>query len=131
VGKAVTVKVLRDGKALDRQVKVGELAEESQQTATAPAHKSLGIAVQDLTPRIAQELGLKGSGGVVVTEVEPGSAAAEAMIQRGDIIREVNRKPVRTVAEFVQKIGQAKGQESVLLLIQRGGNSLFAAVTPR
>jgi serine protease Do len=68
---------------------------------------------------------------VVVTGVEPGSAAAEAMLQMGDVIREVNRKPVANVSDFDQKIEKAKGQESLLLLIQRGQNSLFTAVTPR
>jgi serine protease Do len=131
VGKAVTVKVLRDGKSVERQVKVGEMEEETPETAKAQTHKSLGIAVQDLTPRIAQELGLKGQTGVVVTEIEPGSAAAEAMLQAGDVIREVNRKPVRNAEEFVQRIGKAKGQESILLLVQRGNGTLFAALTPR
>lgn len=132
VGKTVTVKVLRDGKEVDREVKVGEMEEEGKAaTANRPSHKSLGIAVQNLTPQIARELGLKRTAGVVVTEVEPGSAAAEATIQTGDVIREVNRKPVRDVDDFAQKIEKTKGQESVLLLIQRGQNTLFAAVTPR
>ena len=131
VGKAVTVKLLRDGKNLERQVKVGQMEEETPETAKAPAHKSLGIAVQDLTPRIARELGLKGQTGVVVTEVEPGSAAADAMLQAGDVIREINRQPVRNVEEFVRKTGQAKGKEGILLLIQRGSGTLFAVLTPR
>jgi serine protease Do len=131
VGKTVTVKVLRDGKEVDRPVKVGEMEEATAETAKAPAHKTLGVAVQNLTPQIAQQLGVKGNSGVVVTQVEPGSAAAEAMIRTGDVIREVDRKPVRNVEDFVQKIEKAKGQESILFLIQRGENSLFAAVTPK
>jgi len=132
VGKTVTVTLLRDGKTLDRQVKVGEMEEKAVETAkAAPAHKTLGIGVQDLTPQIARELGIKGTAGVVVTQVEPGSAAADAMLQAGDVIREVNRKPVRNVEEFMRKLEQTKGQESILLLIQRGTGSLFVAVTPR
>jgi len=132
VGKTVTVKVLRDGKEVAREVKVGEMEEEGKAaTASTPSHKSLGIAVQSLTPQIARELGLKRTAGVVVTDVEPGSAAAEATIRAGDVIREINRKPVRDVDDFAQKMEKTKGQESVLFLIQRGQNSLFAAVTPR
>ncbi|MCE5284192.1 MAG: DegQ family serine endoprotease [Deltaproteobacteria bacterium] len=132
VGKAVTVTLLRDGKTLDRQVRVAEMEEKAVETAkAAPAHKTLGIGVQDLTPQIARELGIKGAAGVVVTQVEPGSAAAEAMLQAGDVIREVNRKPVKNVEEFMRKLEQTKGQESILLLIQRGTGSLFVAVTPR
>jgi serine protease Do len=132
VGKTVTVRVLRDGKEVERAVKIGEMEGESKTaTANSSSQKSLGVAVQNLTPQIARELGLKRKTGVVVTAVEPGSAAAEATIQTGDVIREVNRKPVGDVDDFAQKIEQAKGQESILFLIQRGQNTLFAAVTPR
>lgn len=68
---------------------------------------------------------------MVVTRVEPGSPAANAGIQTGDVIQEVNRKPVRNVEDFAQKVDKAKEQENVLLLLQRGQNSLFAAVTPK
>ena len=130
IGKAVTIKLLRNGKALDRQVKVGEM-EEKVEVAKAPSHKSLGITVQNLTPEIAKGLGLKKDTGVVVTRVEPGSPASDAGIQTGDLVQEVNRKPVKNVEDFVQKIEKAKGQGNVLFLIQRGQNNLFAAVTPR
>ena len=132
VGKAVTVKVSRDGKVMDRQVKLGEMEEKGVEVSKAPStHKSLGITVQNLTPEIAKGLGLKKETGVVVTRVEPESAAADAGIQTGDVIQEVNRKPVKNVEDFVQKVEKAKGQENVLLLIQRGQNNLFAAVTPK
>jgi serine protease Do len=130
VGKAVTIKLLRDGKVLDRQVKVGEV-EEKVEVTKAPSHKSLGITVQNLTPEIAKGLRLEKETGVVVTRVEPGSAAENAGIQTGDVIREVNRKPVKDVEDFVQKIEKAKVQDSVLLLLQRGQNNLFAAITTK
>lgn len=130
IGKAVTIKLLRNGKALDRQVKVGEM-EEKVEVAESPSHKSLGITVQNLTPEIAKGLGIKKDTGVVVTRVEPGSPAADAGIQTGDLVREVNRKPVKNVEDFVQKVEKAKGQDNILLLIQRGQNNMFAAVTPK
>ena len=130
IGKAVTIKLLRNGKALDRQVKVGEM-EEKVEVAKAPSHKSLGITVQNLTPEIAKGLGLKKDTGVVVTRVEPGSPASDAGIQTGDLVQEVNRKPVKNVEDFVQKVEKAKGQDNILLLIQRGQNNMFAAVTPK
>jgi serine protease Do len=130
VGKTVTIKLSRNGKILERQVKVGEM-EEKGEVAKAPSHKSLGITVQDLTPEIAKGLDLKKETGVVVTHVEPGSPASVAGIRTGDVIQEVNRKPVKSAEEFAEKIEKAKEQESILLLIQRGQNNLFAAVTPR
>ena len=130
VGKAVSLKVSRNGKITDRQVKLGEM-EEKVEVTKAPSHKSLGITVQNLTPEVAKGLGLKKEVGVVVTRVEPGSPAANAGIQTGDVIREVNRKPIKDVEDFVQKVEKAKGPDNVLFLIQRGQNNLFAAVTPR
>jgi len=132
VGKTVTVKLLRDGKEIERQAKVSEMEEENTSAAAkSPIHPSLGVTVQNLTPQIARELGLKKSAGVVVTAVEPGSPAAEAMIQVGDVIQSVNRKPVKNVDDFVKIVEKDKGGGSLLLLVQRGANSLFAAVTPK
>jgi len=132
VGKAVTVKLSREGKTTERQVKLGEMEEKGVAVSKgASSHKALGVGVQSLTPEIAKELGVKKGSGVVVTRVEPGSAAAEAGIQTGDVIQEVNRKPVKNAEDFVQKVEKAKEKDSVLLLIQRGQNNLFAAVTPK
>jgi serine protease Do len=131
VGKDVAVMLLRDGKDIERQAKISEMEEEGTSALESPGHPSLGITVQNLTPQIAQELGLKKSTGVVVTGVEPGSPAAEAMIQVGDVIQAVNRKPVKNVDDFVKIVEKAKGGGSLLLLVQRGQHTLFAAVTPR
>ena len=132
VGKTVTVKLLRDGKEIERQTKVGEMEEENASaTVKSPIHPALGITVQNLTPQIAKELGLKKSVGVVVTAVEPDSPAAEAAIQAGDVIKSVNRKSVKNVDELVKLAEKAKGSGSILLLVQRGANSQFVAITPR
>ena len=131
VGKSVNIKLWRNEKALDRQVKVGEMEETVEITKT-PAHdKALGISVQNLTPAMAKRLRLKSETGVLVTRVEPGSPAADAGIQTGDIIREVNRKAVKNVDDLVQKLEQTKDQNNILLLVQRGQNNLFAAVKPK
>jgi serine protease Do len=131
VGKSVTIKLLRNGKVLDRQVKVGEMEEKTEMAKASSSHKPLGITIQNLTPEIAKGLGLKKETGVVVTRVEPGSPAANAGIQTGDVIREVDRKPIKDVDDFVQKIQKAKEQDNILLFLQRGQNNLFAAVTPK
>ncbi len=130
VGKTATMKVLRQGKLIERQVKVGEM-EEKQETAKIPASKPLGISVQNLTPEIARGLGLKKDNGVVVTRVEPGSPASDAGIRTGDVIQEVNRKSVKDVEDFTSRVEKLKGRETILFLIQRGQNNLYAAVTPK
>jgi serine protease Do len=131
VGKAVTIKLSRSGKVLDRQVKVGEMEEKAEVVKTHSTKKSLGITVQNVTPEIAKGLGLKKETGVVVTRVEPGSPADNAGIQAGDVVHEVNRKPVKNVEDFVQQVGKTKDQDNILLFLQRGQNNLFAAVKPK
>jgi serine protease Do len=130
VGKSVSIKLWRNGKVIDRQVNVGEMQEKVEIT-KAPFQKSLGITVQNLTPEIAKGFGLKKDTGVVVTRVEPGSPAADAGIQTGDLIREVNRTPIKDAEDFIQKIEKAKVQDNILLFLQRGQNNLFAALTPK
>ena len=131
VGKSVNVKLMRNGKALNREVKVTAMEEKADVTRTAAHKKTLGIAVQTLTPGMARRLRVKNDTGVVVTQVEPGSPADDAGIQTGDVIREVNRKPVKDADDLLQKVEQAKDQNNILLLVQRGQNNMFAAVTPK
>ena len=87
--------------------------------------------MQNLTPEIARELGLKKSTGVVVTGVEPGSPAAEARIQVGDVIQSVNRQPVKSVADLAKIVEKAKDGENLLLLVQRDRQAMFVAVAPK
>ncbi|HYO81901.1 MAG TPA: DegQ family serine endoprotease [Bryobacteraceae bacterium] len=87
-----------------------------------------GVSVTPLTPEITEELQLgRNVRGVVVTRVTPASAAAEAGLRRGDVIMQVNRRPVTTAREFEQAIGPG----TVLLLVHRGGGSVFVAIEPK
>lgn len=131
VGKSVNVKVYRNGKTVERDVKISEMEETAAANTTSMHKKTLGISVQNLTPELARRLRSNSDSGVVVTRVEPGSPAADAGIQTGDIIREVNRKSVKDAEDLIQKIEQAKDQNNILLLVQRGQNNMFAAVTPK
>jgi serine protease Do len=131
IGEKATIKLLRNGSISERTVKVGEMEEEKTELAEDTTHKSLGLTVQEITPEIAQELGLEKDGGVVVSGIEPGSPAYDAGIQTGDVIRSVNQKPVKDVADFVKKAKSARGQENILLLVQRGKNNLYAALSQK
>jgi serine protease Do len=133
VGKDVKVVVLRDGKRKTFQVTIGQLKEpELTETASSEGSGSgparFGIAAQDITPQIAQQLGLDASdGGVVITQIEDGSAADEANLRRGDVILEVDRQQVDSVADLQKLLADAKNG-GVLLLIRRGDSTLFVAM---
>jgi serine protease Do len=129
VGKAVAIKVFRNGQVIPLQATVAEM-EEPTEIAKAPSRKPLGLTVQNITPEIARSLGLEVATGVVVTGIEPGSSAAKAGIRRGDVIQEVNRKSIKDAQEFGQVIKTAKDEENLLFLIRREGNNLFVVVRP-
>lgn len=134
-GTIVRLKVFRDGNEREVSVKLGELPAEAQEPGTPggePSRNSAleGVAVDELTPEIAGQLNLPAqTRGVVVTQVRS-RTAAEAGLRRGDVIQEVNRKPITSIAEFERAIRQA-GREPVLLLVNRGGSTLFLTVEPQ
>jgi serine protease Do len=130
VDKKVRMKVLRDKKEVTLNVAVGELKDE-EVVASAPEKGELGMTVQKLTPQLAENLGLDKPDGVVVTAVEPGSAADEAGIRRGDVILEVDRKPVRGVEDYRKAIGGSRKGRGVLFLVRRGESTLFLALKPQ
>jgi serine protease Do len=130
VDKKVRMKVLRDKKEVTLTVAVGELKEE-EVVAAVPDKGELGMTVQKLTPQIAESLGLDKTEGVVVTVVEPGSAADEAGIRRGDVIVEVDRKPVRSLDEYKKTVAAIRKGKGVLFLVRRGESTLFLALKPQ
>jgi serine protease Do len=130
VDKKVRMKVLRDKKELSLNVAVGELKDE-EVVASAPEKGELGMTVQKLTPQLAENLGLDKTDGVVVTGVEPGSSADEAGIRRGDVILEVDRKPVRGVEDYRKAIAGTRKGRGVLFLVRRGESTLFLALKPQ
>ncbi|MBV9081634.1 MAG: PDZ domain-containing protein, partial [Acidobacteriaceae bacterium] len=89
-----------------------------------------GITVQPLTPDIADQINApKNAHGVVVTDVDPGSSAADSGVGQGDIITGVDRKPVGAVQDFKRLMNAAQGK-SVLVTVNRGGQTAFLVVQP-
>jgi serine protease Do len=127
VGKTVKMTVLRDKKEIPVNVKIAELKEQ-EAVASAPKQDKLGLTVQNITPQLAESLGLKRSNGVVITSVQPQSAAGEAGLRRGDVILEVNRKEVTDTDTFEKQVNEAKPGSNILFLIRRGENNLFLAL---
>lgn len=130
VDKRTRMKVLRDKKEVTLTVAVGELKDE-EVVASAPEKGELGLSVQRLTPQMAESLGLDKTEGVVVTAVEPGSAADEAGIRRGDVIMEVDRKPIRNLDEYKKAVAGIRKGRGVLFLVRRGDSTLFLALKPQ
>lgn len=140
-GTDVQVTVLRDGKEVELTVKLDEFDTSGSKNSGGNQDENgkelqnqggkLGLSLQPVTPQIAKQLGLDSdSEGVVVTDVDPDGPAAEAGIDRKDVILEINRKPVNSVADVKSALGSAEGK-SVLLLIARKGQTIYLTVKPK
>jgi serine protease Do len=129
VGTKVPVKVMRDGHEKDLTITIGEQPGDLKVAKAEDGETDYafaGVAVQDLDQDTAKELGIKGKAqGVVVTSVEPESGAEKAGLMPGDVIREINRQPVKSVKDFEKVSSSVKKGENVLMLINRRGASLF------
>jgi serine protease Do len=127
VDRQARLKVMRDKKEVLLTVTIGELKDE-EIVAAAKERGELGLTVQKLTPQIAESLGLERVEGVVITAVEPGSAGEEAGLQRGDVVLEVDRKPVRNLGDYRKAIEGARKGKGILFLVRRGETTLFLAL---
>jgi len=130
-GQTVNLKVYRDGQTRDVAAHVGELPGAKVQRASRDNNDSQnevleGVSVQDLDARTAREAGLSANTkGVIVTDVDPASAAASAGLKQGDVIQEANHHAITNSDDLSSALH--KNGES-LLLINRGGNKLYLAV---
>jgi serine protease Do len=130
VGKKVSVKVLRESKEVVLPLTIDELMEK-EVIASVKGKGRLGLTVQRVTPQIAESLGLDSTDGVVITSVEQGSPGDEAGLRRGDVIVEVDRKPIRDVKGLKDATAKIRDGKSVLFLVQRGETTLFLAMKSR
>jgi serine protease Do len=125
-GTQLDLKLWRDGKELTVPLTVGEIKEAE---VTASTHEGdLGLTVQPITPRLAENLGLDRAEGLVITAVRPGGAADEAGLRSGDVIVEINREPVKNLADYRRELARNEKAKSVLLLVRRGQSNLFLAL---
>jgi serine protease Do len=132
-GTEVKLDILRDGQPMTIRLVLGERPANLGVTAgigKAPSEGALrGITVQNLTPDLRDQLGLPPNvRGVVISNLDPDSPAAQAGIQPGDVIESINRHPVNSVVDFNRWAAEAKGQ--TLLRINRQGNGIFVVISP-
>jgi serine protease Do len=129
-GTRITMQVLRDNKQREVTAELGELPREQtaradEEPIVAPAR--LGFNVQNVTPELARQLGQDSPEGVVITQVDPNSAAYQAGVRRGMVIREVNQQEVSDTQAFRQAIEQSEQSKRVLLLVQGQQAALYIA----
>jgi|RhiMethySRZTD1v2_1073278.scaffolds.fasta_scaffold06475_9 serine protease Do len=132
-GTKVQVEILRGGKKMTIPVNLGTLAEEKEAAAKlqpSDVEESVGLRVEAITPELARSLRLDNTKGVVVSRVAPDSPAAEAGIQRGDIVREVNRQPVTDIESYTEATSHLTPNTPALFLLERRGSSLYVALKP-
>jgi serine protease Do len=131
-GAEVAMQLIRQGQEQTVHLKVAELKEEQTASAgSAAPEEGLGLAVQNLSPEIARRLGLPAqTRGVVVTNVQQGSAADDIGIQPGDVIEEVNQHKIANMRDYHAALRQVKAHEPVLLLVRRGDSIMYLAMKP-
>ena len=139
-GSTVSIRILRAGNEHELRATLGELVQEQPPTRStgdtsqaSPQTNSgaLGIAVQPLTPSVAQQLGIEAqSQGLVVLQVDPSGPAADAGIQRGDVIEQANQQSLSSVADLQTAIARS-GEKPVLLLVNHRGTSFYVTIRPR
>ncbi len=130
-GEEHSLKVLRNDQVITLKVTIGELPSDQQAQGSAYEGALRGISVQDITPEIMKKLNIPARvKGVIVRDVEEDSPAAGVLMQ-GDIIQEINRKKVGSVKEYQEVAAGIKKDENILLLVYRGGSSLFITLSSK
>jgi serine protease Do len=118
VGQKTPVKILRDGQEKTVNVEIAKRPESERLAKSESENGSeLGIQIAEITPELARRFGhSETEKGVVVVGVKPGSKAEEAGVQQGDLVKEVNRKPVTTPDELRAEIEK---RDKIQLLVKR------------
>ncbi len=139
VGKTVSIRVVRDKKEMNLKVAIAELPKDAEKLKGSPeesyqpeeAGVLSGVQVQNLTDDILKDLDLPaGTRGVVVSDIESGSAAEDTGLRQGDVIQEINRKPVGNVDDYRKIVSKLGKSSPVLLLINRQGSTIFFTLNP-
>jgi len=128
IGKTVAVEVMRDNQRMNLQVRTEELKEEAEAAPPAEARPYLGMEVQEITPEMAKNYNLSRTSGLIIVQVESGSPAEDAGLTAGDIIVEIDKKPVKDVNTMNNLLAGVKEGQTILFLIDRGGTTIFVTL---
>jgi serine protease Do len=122
VGEAAKVEVFRNGKIKTFHIKLAKRDSERMTSRSIPKERKeekFGVRVAELTPEIAQRFGIGDTTGVIVINVESDGKGAEAGVQMGDIIKEINHRIIESVEDYTAAMDKIKDEESVNLFIWR------------
>ena len=127
-----TLAIIREGENKTVEVNIGErpteMAGEAKEQIEKSSYEQFGLAFQDLTPELAERLGYQEKQGVVVSQVDPGSPADFAGMQPGQLVEEVNKRPVRNLEEIQKVIAGAKDRKRLLLRVRSGDYSQYVVL---
>ncbi len=127
-GSKVELGYVRNGKDQKTTVTIADraklfatrLGEEESESESGPKESKLGLTVQGLTAEMADRLDVPAGKGVVVTDLKTGGFAETVGLSRGDVILEINKKPVNGVEEFTKVQAQLKSGDDVVFLVRQG-----------
>ena len=134
-GTTIQLGILRNGSAQTLSVKVGEYHKDVEvagdNESAGPQKGKLGLAVAELTPDVRQQLHIPSQvNGVAVQSVRPASPAEEAGLASGDVILEVNRKPVDSAENVTNAVHSVPAGKDILLLVWSKGGASYRVVHP-
>jgi serine protease Do len=129
-GTRVPVKIIRNGAPMTLEITITELELNGASDNGEDTGTSFGLSLSDVTPEMARRLGLPaGTDGALVQSVQQGSVADEAGLQPGDVILQVNRKPVHSAAAAAAALHAVKSGDTAFLLVSRHGSEIFVSIT--
>src|SRR5581483_5277613 len=133
-GTTIKLGVMRDGKNMTVPVTLEAMGSRDGSTESASTERGKprwGLGLADLTPSTRQQLQAPSDvSGAVVANVQPGSPADNAGIQRGDVIVGVNRKPVKSASDVSKALGEIQPGQDALVLVWSNGGSTFRVLHP-
>jgi len=135
VGSVVTLDIVRDKAPMQVQVTLAEKPSEAELAATtSPSGKQtnavekFGVAVGSISSATVQRLGLQSPQGVVIIDIDPGSRADWAGLEKDDVIREINRQPVQSVDDWNSMVRNLDDNAVLMFTIVRDGRTYFVSL---
>ena len=133
IDKNVPVEIIRKGKTITIDVKIGKLPKDddikvSNRSSGSTTSSRIGVVVSNLTDEQRERLEISSGAGVVVKEVKSGSSGSDSGIRRGDIVLMINNVDVKNAKHFKDIVEKLPADKSVPVLVHRRGSPIFLAM---